>query len=187
MFHAMVFAIYRCGFRSRCALEARDSSEQRVKKIEKIIGECPIGIHDISRTEPDKANNLPRFNMPFELGLFLGARAFGASKQKKKACLVLDREPYRYQKFLSDIAGQDISSHDDKIERLIDAVRNFLNAQLPKRPLPASSVIQADYLRFQDRLPELCAEAELDEAELEYIDYAWLAADYVSEDNPPVQ
>ena len=187
MFHAMVFAIYRCGFRSRCALEVRDSSEQRVRKIEKIISECPIGIHDISRTEPDKANNLPRFNMPFELGLFLGARAFGTGEQKKKTCLVLDSEPYRYQKFLSDIAGQDISSHEGRIDRLIDAVRNFLNAQFPERPLPASSVLHSDYLKFQGRLPELCAEAELNEDELEYIDYAWLAADYVSEDRPTAE
>jgi len=141
-----------------------------------------MGIHDISRTELDKANRLPRFNMPFELGLFLGARTFGSGDQKKKACLILDRDRYRYQKFLSDIAGQDIASHDDKIERLIDAVRNFLNSHSPGRPLPASSLIQKDYERFRALLPELSKAAELDPGNLEYIDFAWLASDYVSED-----
>ena len=42
-----------------------------------IIKASRFGIHDVSRTESDKASALPRFNMPLELGFFLGARAFG--------------------------------------------------------------------------------------------------------------
>jgi len=47
-------------------------------------------------------------NMPFELGLFLGAKRFGAGLQGKKAAIVLDRAPFRYRAALSDISGQDI-------------------------------------------------------------------------------
>ncbi len=50
--------------------------------------------------------SLPRFNMPLELGIFLGAKRFGSQKQKQKNGLILDREKYRYQSFCSDIAGQ---------------------------------------------------------------------------------
>jgi len=32
----------------------------------------------------------PWLNMPFELGLFLGARRFGAKLQRDKQCLVLE-------------------------------------------------------------------------------------------------
>ncbi|MEO1034443.1 MAG: hypothetical protein AAFX44_02670 [Pseudomonadota bacterium] len=60
----------------------------------------------------DNENGLPRFNMPLELGVFVGAKRFGDSAQKNKKTLILDREPYRYQEFISDIAGQDIKSHD---------------------------------------------------------------------------
>ena len=57
--------------------------------------------------ELDETNRLPRFNMPLELGLFLGAKSFSDEpRQKKKRCLILDSNPYRYQKFLSDIAGR---------------------------------------------------------------------------------
>jgi hypothetical protein len=59
--------------------------------------ECRFGIHDISRIEHDTVNHLPRFNMPFELGLFLGARHFGGRPQRGKHCLVLEAERYRYQ------------------------------------------------------------------------------------------
>src|SRR5436309_2463573 len=48
----------------------------------------------------------------FEFGAFLGAKRFGSGRQKAKSCLVLDVERYRFQMFLSDIAGQDIASHD---------------------------------------------------------------------------
>ena len=72
----MVFTVLRCGFTPRCALEVIDGGSTRISKIENLIEECPLGIHDISRTELDAANALPRFNMPLELGLFL--RASGA-------------------------------------------------------------------------------------------------------------
>src|SRR5215204_7729452 len=80
----------------------------RCSKIQAIIEECRYGIHDISRTEADGDPPLPRFNMPLELGLFLGARQYGNRDQKAKRCVIYDRELYRFQKYISDIAGQDI-------------------------------------------------------------------------------
>jgi hypothetical protein len=77
LFRSIVFTTIYCGFRARCALEIDDASEVRIEKILKIIEECQLGIHDLSRTELDRATRLPRFNMPLELGLFLGARRFG--------------------------------------------------------------------------------------------------------------
>ena len=105
---ALVFAIHDCGYIARSALEAEDSAEVRMDKIAKIIKDCRYGIHDISRTEVGADTGLPRFNMPLELGLFLGAKRFGSRTDKPKACLILDRARYRYQQFCSDIAGQDI-------------------------------------------------------------------------------
>ena len=75
LFNAIVFTIIRSGFRARCALEADNAAENRFDKICKIISECRYGVHDISRTEVDGNPPLPRFNMPLELGLFLGAEA----------------------------------------------------------------------------------------------------------------
>ena len=74
LFEALVFAVSDCGFRARCALEVDDASQVRIEKIYKIIATCKFGIHDISRTAPNPATGLPRFNMPLELGIFLAAR-----------------------------------------------------------------------------------------------------------------
>ena len=57
---AALFAVYRCNFKPRCALEINDAGDQRLDKINRIIKDCKIGIHDISRTELDHVNNLPR-------------------------------------------------------------------------------------------------------------------------------
>ena len=93
-----------------------------------LIEVCRFGVHDISRIERDAVNDLPRFNMPFELGLFLGARRFGKGDQRRKLCLVLEAERYRFQKFLSDIAGQDLRQHNNEQGKAVGAVRDWLAA-----------------------------------------------------------
>ena len=126
LFQALVFAVHDCGMVARSALEVDDGAEVRIEKIQRIIQECRHSIHDISRTEPDADSGLPRMNMPFELGLFLGAKRYGSGPQKKKTCIIFDRDRYRYQKFLSDIAGQDIRSHGNDSAELVRVVRNAL-------------------------------------------------------------
>ena len=80
LLNALVFVVLDCGFRPRSALEEENSGNVRYEKVIAIIRECSFGIHDISRTDLDPENRLPRFNMPFELGLFLGAKAFGGQQ-----------------------------------------------------------------------------------------------------------
>src|SRR6266498_4700084 len=85
---ALVFAICDAGFTARSALEITDSSVNRLDKIMAIMEDCRLSVHDISKTEVNK-HGLPRFNMPFELGLFLGAKRFGTPRHGKKACLIV--------------------------------------------------------------------------------------------------
>jgi hypothetical protein len=177
IFRAIVFTVLDCNFEPHCALNRDDSGHIRVEKIYRMIGSCLFGIHDISRTEPDKKTKLPRFNMPFELGLFLGAREYGGRKQKRKVTLILDKEPFRYQKFISDIAGQDIHAHRDKPAEVISIVRNwFLHATREdgRDPLPSGKVIAERYASFEAELPALCTTARLDDDKLTYRDYTWL-------------
>jgi hypothetical protein len=162
LFRAMIFTILRSGFTPRSALEVIDGASTRISKIEKLIEVCQLGIHDISRTELDAVNGLPRFNMPLELGLFLGAKRFGDSTQKRKKCMVLDVQRYRYQMFMSDIAGQDIDEHRGDVNELIIKVRAFLNSAVKGRLLASAATIAAQYAAFNERLPEICAGLELE-------------------------
>lgn len=151
LLEATVFTIHDCGFLARCSQEINDSSQQRVEKILQMIADCKYGIHDISRTELtefDEENKLPRFNMPLELGYFLGAKRFGRGKQKQKLCLILDTEQYRYIKFCSDIKGQDISSHENNADKLIRRVRDWLNDSITDVRVPSGSKIAERYHLF---------------------------------------
>ena len=58
--------------------------------------------------------------------MFLAAKRFGVGRQKQKICLILDSMPYRYQQFMSDIAGQDIQVHNNSPKEAISVVRNWL-------------------------------------------------------------
>ncbi len=180
---AIVFAVLACRLRPRCALEASNAGQVRIDKIVGMIRDCRWGIHDISRTEPN-ANGLPRFNMPLELGLFLGAHRFGNPEQREKSCLVLDREQFRFQEFISDIAGQDVIAHGGQPGRAIEAVRNWLAASLPEQAgrLPGGSAISGRFALFQQDLPRLCASMHRDSAHLTFTDYCEAVSDWLREE-----
>ena len=124
MFDAIVFAIQDCGFQARSAKEKMDSDTPRIDKILSIIPECRYGIHDLSRVALAELSGLPRFNMPLELGLFIGCKTYGGKPQQSKNYLVLDEHDYQYQKSTSDISGQDILVHQGEPEVVIRHVRD---------------------------------------------------------------
>lgn len=168
----MVFVIYDCGFVARCALEAGNNGDVRFKNIKRIISDCRFGIHDISRTESDPLHSLPRFNMPLELGVFIGASRYGNRAQKSKSILILDRVPFRYQKFMSDIAGQDIRTHNNDEKQVITHVRNWPSNESKRSNIPGGSAIHARYREFKDKYPAICAAARIQPGEASFNDYA---------------
>ena len=168
VFRAMVFAVHDCGFIARCALETVDGGEVRIRKIVQIMRESRYGIHDISRIELDQGTCLPRFNMPLELGIFIGAKEFGIREQRLKECLILDQERYRYQAFCSDIAGQDILTHSGDAPSAIAAVRAFLANKRTEDLLPSGGMIARRYEVFCAELPVLTRDYGLSPADLSF-------------------
>ena len=181
---AIVFAVYACGFSPRCSLEESDSGNVRMEKIMGIIAQCKFGIHDISRTELDEHNGLPRFNMPLELGIFLGAKRFGDNGQRQKNCLVMDKERYRFQQFISDIAGQDIRSHNGRPDLAVGEVRAWLNDASQRATIPGQQHIMRRYAAFRSALPAMCRKARLEPDEMTYTDYSWFVARWLFEQAP---
>jgi len=179
LFDAAVFAVAACGFTPRSALEIDDASRARLEKIASLIAACRLGIHDISRTELDSASGLPRFNMPLELGLFLGARRYGSSQQRRKLCLVFDTERYRYQQFISDIAGQDIKAHGNDPSQVIAAIRGFL-ANASGSVLPGGRTLLLRFTEFRAQLPGICHRFGLEPDELTFPDYCLIVTDWLA-------
>jgi hypothetical protein len=170
LFHAAVFAVMDCGFHIRCALDTSDSGQIRLNKIYSTIAACKLAIHDLSRVQLSERTGLPRFNMPLELGIFLGAKLFGDTDQQSKMCIVFDEEPYRYQQYLSDVAGQDISVHHNNSQTLVTKIRDWL-ASVSTETLPSGSKIWERYQRFQNELHASCRAVKQKPEELTYHDY----------------
>jgi hypothetical protein len=179
-FRAIIFVVVRSGFRPRCALETDDGSENRFDKICAIIAECRYGIHDISRTEIDLRTKLPRFNMPLELGVFLAAKRFGAKGQKSKRCLILDEQRYRYQSYISDIAGQDIHSHRGRIVVLIEEVASWLRGESRDPRVPGGRRMALEFDLFQREIPAICTARGLEPGELTFSDYVDMVGQYLA-------
>ncbi len=180
IFNAIVFTVYDCGFVARCSLEEDAVGEARFTNILDIISQCRYAVHDISRTELDE-QGLPRFNMPLELGTFLGARRFGDKDQRSKKFLILDKEQYRYQQFISDLAGYDIRSHNNDAEKVSATVRNWLVVASRRKLIPDRMVIWKHYIEFQRRLPSYCLERRLQPGNLIFLEYSYAVTDILKE------
>lgn len=171
IFEAIVFTVFVCGFRAVSARQRLNSAEVRLDKILSLIGDSRLSIHDLSRTRPDADSGNPRFNMPFELGLDIGCRSF-VRRYSDKCALIFGAEKYEYQKFLSDIAGQDIENHRNDPRKAIEGVRAFLAPQL-QAPPPGPRKIAEQYDEFRDALPRMLALAGVAGEEMQFSDLTW--------------
>jgi hypothetical protein len=147
LLRAMLFALVRCGLSPRIATERADSGEVRYRKIVEMEKACKFSIHDLSRMDRGGGGELARYNMPFELGLDLGLRESGVTPWDEKRCLILDKERFRYQRALSDIAGHDIKAHADEPAKLVREVRDWL-AQNGVARLPYGTPLWEDFNVF---------------------------------------
>jgi hypothetical protein len=175
---AMVFTVYRCGFFPKSALSEDNALDNRLGKIERIIEGCRYGIHDISRTELNR-NNLPRFNMPFELGIFFGAKRFGNKDQKNKNALVFDKGRYRYLEFISDLNGVDIKAHNEDPDEVTKKIRNWLTTASRRTTIPGYNKIVADYQKFQAELPGIVKRLSLDIDDIPFNDFCLIVEEYL--------
>ncbi|MBM4256814.1 MAG: hypothetical protein FJ147_13080 [Deltaproteobacteria bacterium] len=183
LFEATIFCVQDAGFVSHCALEFSDSSQNRLSKILDLIAACKYGIHDISRVSLDIGTSLPRFNMPLELGVFLGCKAFGNRLQRTKCCLVLDSEPYRYRGSISDIAGQDIEVHRNEVNELIRRIRGWLTTASKRTTIPGGETIAKRFDQFCSELPAICNALHKRVEELTFLEYKDLVAAWLRQNS----
>lgn len=146
----LLFSIIYLGYEPMIS-ETESSFDIRVDNIAKLIADSKYSIHDLSRSKYRNKGDLPRFNMPFELGLDIGCKKYGISKQKQKKCLIVATQRYEYHKVISDISGSDIQAHGDDPARLIKAVRDWFSL-LEGKTLAGPDKILNLYYDFSGKL-----------------------------------
>ena len=184
IFEANVFTVIVCGFRPLCARSRLDSSEFRLDKVLDLIAASRYSIHDVSRVELDEGSALPRFNMPLELGLDLGCKRFSPSR-KNKSLLIFDAQPYRFQKYISDIGGQDVASHRNDPALAVASIRNWLRAESGRSDLPGPAALNVRYENFKRDLPRICVRLDVQPAEMTFVDFCHGVADWLEGEKKP--
>lgn len=180
LLRALTFSLLYLEFEPKLS-QTLSSSTIRINQIKQLIKNSKFGIHDLSRSKPMKKNELPRFNMPYELGLDIGCIEYGGVKFANKRALILETEKYHYQKVLSDISGQDIENHNNDPLTLIKKVRNWFSAINKITVLPGQSEIWIAYNQFNSDLEINLATtySSKDIEEMPIIDYIKFAKDWI--------
>jgi hypothetical protein len=118
LYLAYIAGLSAFGLIPRATLEI-PTSRRRLERILMLIEECTYSIHDLSRVQLDKnAPRVPRFNMPFELGLAVAH----ASLHRQTSWYVCETVRHRANKSLSDLDGTDVRIHGGTIRGLFGAL-----------------------------------------------------------------
>lgn len=149
LLQAIAFCIVLLEHFPRFTPENTDNAETRLDRIIQLITESKFGVHDLSRCRAAAVGDYARMNMPFELGLDHACRRFGTGGATQKRILVLENEPYQYQKALSDIAGWDIRPHGNDYAKAVGHVRSWLTSQSTVPAIGLSRIL-GKYAAFQE-------------------------------------
>lgn len=175
---SIVFTVYRCGFYPVSALSEDNALVSRLLKIEKLIETSKYGIHDISRTELN-SHGFPRFNMPFELGIFFGATRFGNRNQKSKNALIFEKNKFTYQNYLSDLSGIDTKAHENNTSAIIQNIRDWLYTSSRRPSIPGHLTIIEDFTNWQTNLPVILKGLHLEIDGLTFNDLCVIIEEYL--------
>lgn len=130
LFVAVITALTAHGFRPRSLLEL-PATAVRPDRLLAVIRER-ASIHDLSRVTRSGPDRVPRFNMPFELGL-----AVAVARAKRHDWFVFEARPFRLQTSLSDLNGFDPLIHEDDPVGVLRAVSNAFSSRDRNVRLPA--------------------------------------------------
>jgi hypothetical protein len=139
----------------------------RFAKLLKLIRESRRTVHDLSRIELG-ANALPRFNMPFEVGLAMGAKHFGKPDQRQKTALVMVRANHALPAYLSDMGGSDQQAHNNDPSEVMRIVSRYLHQTPAGGPVPGRTWLVNSLALFKrEVLPAMATAAKrgLDETD----------------------
>jgi hypothetical protein len=131
LYLSLIAGLVATGLNPRCVVEI-PSGDDRLARIFKLISVCPYSIHDLSAVGLSrKPFRVPRFNMPFELGL---AVALNLTSQGQHRFRILDAVKHRAEQSLSDLKGYDAYVHNKRASGVLDAILDMFS-KLSGRPL----------------------------------------------------
>lgn len=130
----MIAGLVGLGLNPRCVVQIPASAD-RLTRLVKIIQESPFSIHDLSRVQLSGTASpfrVPRFNMPFELGLAVAICSSDANAGRQWK--LMEAVPHRLNHSLSDVDGYNPVIHNGTVTGTFEALLNIFPT-LRKPPL----------------------------------------------------
>jgi hypothetical protein len=112
-----------CGFSPRMSFDTGNVAQSRMERILDAMADCEYSIHDLSRCRGGGDRNLARFNMPLELGIAMQRRF---ASPESHDWLVLTPSTEAYAAYISDLAGYDLSRHEETVESIVPPAMSWL-------------------------------------------------------------
>jgi len=175
---AILFTVCAMGCKPRSALEESDSSTIRLEKIYRLIKFCRFSIHDLSRTELSEHNGLPRFNMPLELGIFLGIKQVTPRRSRRKTCLIFVKDS-RNLSFITDING--MMCRDTEIAPKSPSNRSEIGSAMTRKWTDSQRQLLRSYSKFESEFPEIVKRIGYQPNEPQYGDVLKIIRDWLKE------
>ena len=151
LYLAYIAGLSAFGLIPRATLEI-PTSRRRLERILNLIEECRYSIHDLSRVQLDaRFPRVPRFNMPFELGL-----AVAQSAGKQESWYVCESVPHRLSKSLSDLNGTDVRIHGGTVHGVLAGLCDIF---VRKTRQPSVPEMYRIYLILRRTLPRIMRQA----------------------------
>jgi hypothetical protein len=147
LYLAYIVGLTALGFVPRCTLGV-PSGARRLERIFDLIQRCRYSIHDLSRVQLDRnAPRVPRFNMPFELGI---AVAWAIQNPARHEWIAFEELQHRPLKSISDLNGTDFRIHEGTVEGVM---RELCNAFVRSSKRPTVPFMMNAYRKLRRRLP----------------------------------
>jgi len=154
LYLALISGLVALRLKPRSVLEI-PPQQYRLQRLYQLIVSCPYSIHDLSHvTLSNAGHRVPRFNMPFELGIAV-AIALAQQRVKTHQFRIFEREPHRLQQSLSDVLGHDPYIHRGCAQGVLECLLDVF-PDLPAAPdLSEMRRLCKDLRRFRrERLGE---------------------------------
>lgn len=137
LFIALVAGLTGLGRKPRCVLEVPSGGINRLERIFSLVASCGASIHDLSRVGLSGDLHVPRFNMPFELGM-----AYSLSRLGSHSFFVLEEKSFRLQASLSDLNGHDPHIHEGNPTAVLRCVLDCFRGPTASPPLSALETLR---------------------------------------------
>jgi hypothetical protein len=130
LFTALIAGLVALGRIPRCALEAQSEGKTRLQQIHGLLASCGSSIHDLSRVTLSGSLNVPRFNMPFELGM-----AFALAQSTSHRIFTFEEKERRIDASLSDMKAFDPIIHGGTTEGILGGLLDCFDSPGGAPPL----------------------------------------------------